>query len=62
MRYDDYEGIHFRYDDGNWFAFSYKHLSLFDLSDVLVNKSMIDRYGILDLDEHNRLKIGVDEC
>lgn len=56
----DFNNINYQYSNG-YFEFHYKHISLFKLSDILDNKSWEDSSGILDLDETNRLRIGVDE-
>jgi hypothetical protein len=54
------EYINYDYDNGN-FEFFYKSISLFKLSDILVNDSWEDGSGTLDLDKTYRLKIGIDE-
>jgi hypothetical protein len=54
------EYINYDYDNEN-FEFFYKSISLFKLSDILVNDSWEDGTGTLDLDKTYRLKIGIDE-
>jgi len=60
MMIGDDRNINYYYCNGI-FEFQYTHITLFKLSDVLENKSWKDPSNILDLDETDRLKIGVDD-